>query len=174
MNDYQTYTVRDSQDLTGMYVVADKPITVISALSYTSGIPAGDKDPAATCLPPVSDLGLVYILPPIAGRDEPIGHYAQVVAAYDNTQVITAPGVSTTEVLLRGEHKMVYMNSPYPTTVSCSQRCLVVMYNKARNGDYTTGIFMMLVPSVTQSMVSAAFNTFVLDAEEDKYVSIDK
>ncbi len=107
-SEFQTYTLRDNhEDLTGMFVVADKPIIVIAAMSGTYDITQhGYQEPAAICLPPVESLGLQHILPPIAGRTELVGYYAHVVAAYDNTEVTTAPGLITTEVLIRGEHKM--------------------------------------------------------------------
>ena len=171
----QVYTVSDNlNDLTGMYVVSDKPIAVLSAVSHTYGIPvAPTADPAAVFLPPISALGFIYILPPIAGRSAAAGYYAHVVAAYDNTfvtGVFAEPCYG--HVLQRGQKRLLLMNSPYPTTVTCSKRCLVVLYNKASGVDNRdTDTFAMYVPSISQTISSVQFNTFLGPGDQTfKYV----
>ena len=150
-----------TSELSGMYVVASKPISVIAGSSRTYGVPGScaNSDSLAVCIPPVWALGLTYILPPLAGRAVTTGYYAHIVGAFDNTQVLTTQNVDI-QTIMRGQKMLLIMNSPEPITVSCSKRCLVVIYNKpncADAGEIET--FMMLVPSVSQTTAYTVFNT---------------
>ncbi len=158
---HEVYTLRDNlHNLTGTYVVADKPVTVISGNSASHGIPQGSRWPSCEAPPPVSRLGMVHIIPAFPHRAKTTGYLGHVVAAYDNTQVIIPPG-DTSEVLQRGEEKFIFRNSPYPTTVACSQRCLVMLYSKDHGADeIETSHFMTLVPSISQTITSGWFDTF--------------
>ena len=143
-----------------MYVVADKPITVITGASLTTTLPVNDIWPTCEQLPAASKLGTVHIVVPHAGRAVTTGYFVQVVAAHDDTMVTLTSGVT---YLQRGEQKLVFMNSPKPTTVKCSFPCLVLMYGKDGKADAEhefTGHFMSLVPSVSQTITSGWFNTF--------------
>ncbi len=159
--DHEVFTLRDYQhNLTGTYLVSDKPITVITGTYITLGLLQYRYGRTSEALPSVTRLGKVHILPPFGGRAETTGYFAHVVAAYDNTLVTLPPG-GTSEVVNRGEEKFIFMNSPYPTTVICSQRCLVMMYSKSTSADdvLPSGHFMTLVPSVSQTINSGWFNT---------------
>ncbi len=162
VDDHDVFTLRDNlHNLTGTYVVADKPITVITGNSLTYGSPQYTPWPWCEITPPVSRLGMVHIAPPFAGRAKTTGYIAHVVAAYDNTLVML-PAEDTSEVLQKGQQKLIFINSPYPTTVICSQRCLLMMYSKDHRADSVnpSGHFMTLVPSVSQTIASGWFNTF--------------
>ncbi len=156
------FTLRDNlHNLTGTYVVADKSITVITGNSHTHGIPQGRPDLTCEASAPVSRLGMVHIVLPFAGRAETTGYFVHVVAAYDKT-VVNVPPDDTSYVLQRGEEKFIFMNSPNPTTVICSQRCLVMAHSKSYIADDIdpSGHFMTVVPSVSQAIDSGWFSTF--------------
>ena len=159
VGNHEVYTLSDNlHNLTGTYVIADKPITVITGSSMTTGIPDYSYGSIFEAPPSASRLGMVYIIPGFAGRAKTTGYFAHVVAAYDNT-LVTLPLGDT--VLQKGEEKFIFRNSPYPTAVFCSQRCLVMMYSKQREADgENSGPFMALVPSISQTIASGWFNTF--------------
>ena len=161
VDNHEVLTVRDNlHNLTGTYVVADKPITVITGNSRAYGIPQVYIHPTCEAPPPVSRLGMVHIALAFAGRAETTGYFVHVVAAYDKT-VVNVPPDDTSYVLQKGEEKFIFMNSLYPTTVMCSQRCLVMMYSKDQAADEidNAGYYMTLVPSVSQTIASGWFNT---------------
>ena len=156
------YTLRDNlRNLTGTYVVADKPITLITANSHTVDVPPVYSCPTGEATSPVSRLGMVHIVPAFVGRAETTGYFFHVVAAYDKTVVIVPPD-DTSCVLQRGEEKFIFMNSPYPTRLVCSERCLVMLYSKSHGADGVepAGDIMTLVPSISQTIASGWFNTF--------------
>ena len=102
---------------------------------------------------------IILIIP---GRAITTGYFMQIVAAYDNTFVSLAPAASFTSFSLhRGHSKVIIMNSPDPSTISCSKPCLVFEYSKASAADDEwSGQFMALVPSITQTISSGQFATF--------------
>ena len=163
---FEIYAHHNVQEpVTGMYVKSNKPITVASAVQLMRPPPNTNSDfgPGIVFPPPVSTLGHTHILPPLAGRPVTTGYLAVVVAAHDDTQVTFGRDGLTTNVLGRGQNLTVQMSSPMPTTVKCSQPCLVVLVNRPRGTqrDLNSESFMMLVPSVGQTITALSFNTFL-------------
>ena len=79
LNRFDTYAYHMGQELTGSYILADKPVSVISGALCTRSLPDTSKcDPVVSYVPPVATLGTMYIVPAIAGRAPTTGYYARV------------------------------------------------------------------------------------------------
>jgi hypothetical protein len=95
-------------------------------------------------MPPISELGTTYFVPPIGGIPTGAGYNLRIVATDANTQVttsITALGfVNINRVLNRGEYVELYITrSNILGQVTCSKPCLVAQYNRGVFG-YPSGV----------------------------------
>lgn len=74
-----TFTANVNHDITGYFVNSSKPITVVAGHSCAF-IPEDPSRRVMFCdhivehIPPVSELGLTHIVPPIMGRDANAGY----------------------------------------------------------------------------------------------------
>ncbi len=161
---HQVYSWHEKKDLTGTVIRTNRPVSVIFSNLCAYGPPTTSTcDPITVFLPPTKSLGHNYIIPAIAGRSDTTGYFFRVVAAHDLTHVSSygheGHMLSTLE---RGQVQTVEMNSPIPTSVECSEPCLVAVFNRGRQHSLDkTDVFMMLVPSVGQMVDYAEFNTFL-------------
>ena len=76
---HQVFSRHEKRDLTGTVVRTNRPVTVMASVQCTYGPPeTGTCDPITVVLPDIQQLGQTYILPPIAGRADTTGYFAQV------------------------------------------------------------------------------------------------
>ena len=93
----------------------------------------------AESIPPLAELGLVHVVPPIDGRSTDVGYIVRVVATNLSTTVTwkNADGtVSGTSSLTRGEFVTIdTIKTMQALLVKCSKPCVVMQYNKGKYGD---------------------------------------
>lgn len=169
------------EDMTGMYLNSSKPVQVIFG-HECAWVPTPNDlfcDYMAEAIPPISQLGDTYIVPPIVGRSAAAGYVVRVVPATDNTMITYLNGQTATKRL--GE--FLQFDQPVtdqPSVVLCDKPCAVYQYNKGylSYSDVPTDPFMMMVVPSDRFTAGAPFGTasFCLDANDkqdfDDYLSI--
>jgi len=80
-----TYPANRNDDITGYYINATKPISVVAGHSCAF-VPEGVSfcDHIVEHIPPVSELGLTHVVPPIIGRlaDAGYSHHRSIIINY--------------------------------------------------------------------------------------------
>lgn len=117
-------------DMTGYFINATNPIQVIcghECANVPENVPFCDH--MSEQIPPVNQLGLFHVVPPIYGRSPNAGYVVRVVATEANT-TISCMGV--TVIKNRGGFVQFNTSDARPVVVVCDKPCLVMQYNKGR------------------------------------------
>ncbi|KAJ8021782.1 hypothetical protein HOLleu_39076 [Holothuria leucospilota] len=134
LNKYEILYFGGSYDLTGTYIVADKPIFVIAGNSADkSPNPDTNKvDSFNKCLPPVKDWGRHFTLVPFPPESQRFT--AKILSSNDNCtlEYVNGMGGRVSVSLSRGEVKV--LNSSTVLTISSSEGILVAQFSKDRRG----------------------------------------
>ncbi|KAJ8021785.1 hypothetical protein HOLleu_39079 [Holothuria leucospilota] len=134
LNKYETFYFGCSYDLTGTYIVADKPIFVIAGNSADkSPYPStSDIDSFNKCLPPVKDWGRHFTLVPFPPESQPFT--AKILSSHDNCtlEYVNGTGSHDSVSLSKGEVKV--LNSSTVLSIRSSEGILVAQFSKGRSG----------------------------------------
>ena len=129
LNRYQTYHMRSTLiDYTGTYIRSDRPIAVYGGHECAQ-IPAhvGYCDHIVAAMPPVGSLGTAFGLVPFEGRAF-AGYIVRILSVRDGTRVEC--NIHGTRFLARGAFWEIDLIGFSAMTITCSNPCLVVEFNK--------------------------------------------
>lgn len=162
-------------DLTGSYVLADKPVAFYSG-SLGTTVPA---DPGVSAwdhlyeqIPPVPSWGRDYYAVPLKSREQ--DRY-RIMAAQDGT-VVHVDGQAPI-LLNRGEFSEMVLYHNQPSRIYAEKPILVVQYSQSKSIDnaYTGGNgdpFMIVLSSSSQSKNDVTFVTYDSDQIKKYYVNV--
>jgi PKD repeat protein len=162
-------------DLTGSYILADKPVAFYSG-SLATTVPAQTGvsawDHLYEQIPPIHSWGREYYVVPLKSREQDL---YRIMAAHDNT-IVYIDGLSPFE-LNRGEFKELVLYHNQPKRIFSEKPLLVVQYSQSQSVDkeYTGGNgdpFMIVLSSVTQSKNDVTFVAYDSDQIQKYYVNI--
>ncbi len=155
-------------DFTGVYINSTHPITVIGG-HECAYIPTDKKfcDLIMDAAPPLAEWGKEFIVGPILGRRySGVGHVIRVVAGYDHTEMeVVGGGSELAYTRDRGKYIEIGVtnNEQHIMTVTCSNACMVVQYNKGiyayRDDDFQTDPFMMVITPIDHFTNDMTFST---------------
>ncbi|CAH1774296.1 unnamed protein product [Owenia fusiformis] len=147
--DTQTYTYRSTRDLTGVKVVSDRPVAVISGCDYAQvpeGTEAGDQ--LVEMIPSVISLGYDFIVAPISERIG--GEIVRVISWTDDT-LVRLPESGFSNTIDEGQFTEILATSGSASFIQCNKKCLVVQYNKGYQRDgIGSDPFMAIIPPIQQ------------------------
>lgn len=149
---YSTLQLQSTQgDLTGTYIVSDKPIAVFSGNIRTNVGEGGSRDHLVEMIPPVKSWGSNFASVPIPNRST--GDVFRVIASHDYTVVtlIHQQGTQSYAIDKAGEYKQFEV----PSTVFCyivsnHPILLVQIVYSQVNFNEAADPSMMLVPAFEQ------------------------
>jgi gliding motility-associated-like protein len=155
-------------DLTGSFVMADKPVAMYSGSEGTR-IPAGKCcwDHLYEQIPPVRSWGREYYTVPLKSRSS--DRY-RIMAAEDNT-IIKITGLADI-VLNKGEFIEKVFNSNQAKRIFADKPILVAQYSQSHKVDNMGDPFMIILSSVTQSKNDVTFVAYDSDIIQNYYVNI--
>ncbi|MCF6333310.1 MAG: PKD domain-containing protein, partial [Draconibacterium sp.] len=160
-------------DLTGSYVLSDKPIAFYSG-SHGTRIPSGYCcwDHLYEQIPPVHSWGLEYFVVPLKSREQ--DRY-RIMAAEDSTTINITGRFAF--ILNRGEFSEVVFYHDDPKRILADKPIMVAQYSQSRDVDknYTGGNgdpFMIILSSVTQSKNDVTFVAYDSNNIKNYYVNI--
>jgi PKD repeat protein len=141
-------------DLTGSYIISDKPIAVYSG-SYSTTIPlqaTGGWDHLFEQIPSVRTWGREYYTVPLVGRSK---DYFRVMASQDKTSVII--GNAVPQILQKGQYYEFIQN--VPTRIIADKPVLVAQFSQSKNNDNVTNGdgFMVIISPVSQAKNDVTF-----------------
>ena len=147
LQQYETYQYtadgRDQTDVTGVFVTADKPVSVMSGhqCAYVP-VSVGPCDFLMEHIPPISALGSHYVLAPLMGRQS--GYIYRVVAtSLGMTNITISDGQN--ESLLAGQfYEGDVTTNDRVITITADKPVMVSQYTKGRTSD-TVGNPCMIV-----------------------------
>ncbi len=170
----QSENIKDASgegDLTGSYVVADKPVAFYSG-SHGTTIPAVEGTSAWDHLyeqiPPVHSWGREYYTVPLRTR---LRDRYRIMAAEDNTtiQVTDFPDI----ILNKGEFIEREFNSNQPKRIFADKPILVAQYSMSQSSGGGNGDpFMIILSSVTQSKNDVTFVAYQSTVIDNYFVNI--
>ncbi|KAJ8018384.1 hypothetical protein HOLleu_43652 [Holothuria leucospilota] len=178
LHKYETFYFGGSYDLTGTYIVADKPIFVIagnSADTSPNSKTSDDIDSFYKCLPPVKDWGRHFTLVPFPPESQPFT--AKILSSHDNCTLdyVNGTGSRVSVSLSKGEVK--HFHSSNVLSINSSEGILVAQFSKDRSGYGTYGNPSMLL---TPHYGDAGRNEFIFsvfrlsknNGNETSYITI--
>lgn len=144
-------------DLTGSYIISDKPIAFYSGAKATP-IPTNgsSRDHLFEQIPPTTTWGREYFIVPLKSR---VKDTYRVLAAENNT-IITIEGLNRTVTLNRGEFFEFELFSIDACQLLSSKRVLLAQYCRSQDIDGNAGVgdpFMIILSPVTQKINDVTF-----------------
>ncbi|KAJ8021784.1 hypothetical protein HOLleu_39078 [Holothuria leucospilota] len=177
LHKYETFYFGGSYDLTGTYIVADKPIFVIAGNSADkSPYPNTDYiDSFNKCLPPVKDWGKQFTLVPFPPESQPFT--AKILSSHDNCTLEYVNGAGSHDSVSLSKGEVNVLNSSTVLNISSSERVLVAQFSKGRSGNSRYGNPSMLL---TPPYSDAGRNEFIFpvfrlsedNGDETSYITI--
>lgn len=162
-------------DLTGSYVVSDKPVAFYSG-SFSTTIPATSNmsgfDHLYEQIPPVVSWGREYYAAPLLTR---LADRYRVMASANNTRVWI--GNQPPRTLQRGEFYEFILYNNEPSRIFADKPVLVAQYSQSNltDRDYTGGSgdpFMIILSPVSQSKNDVTFVTYISNQIRNYYVNV--
>lgn len=160
-------------DLTGSYVLSDKPVAFYSG-SLSTRVPFGECcwDHLYEQIPPIQSWGREFYVVPLKSREN--DRY-RIMAAEDNT-LIQITG-RTPIVLNRGEFEETVFRFDDPKKIFADKPIIVAQFSQSRDIDrqFTGGNgdpFMIILSSITQSKNDVTFVAYDSDNITKYYVNI--
>ena len=156
LQEAETFLIASTIDLTGLTVVSNKSLSVISGHQCTQVPRAiGYCDPLVEQIPPVSSWGRQFATAPLKGRQ---GYDVfRVLASEDSTVVVVTctssdPETASTNTYQLGEGSFTEFNVPSDQYcfIQGSANILVLQYSVGRELDGAGDPFMAIVPATTQ------------------------
>ena len=157
LQEAETFLIENNDDITGLTVVSNKPLAVLSGHDCTN-VPlfAGACDPLVEQVPPVSSWGRQFATAPLKGRQS--YDVFRVLASEDSTEVVVNctsgdPETVSTNTYQLGEGNFTEFNVPSDQYcfIQGSANILVLQYAVGIAADHVTGDpSMIIVPAITQ------------------------
>ena len=173
---YQTYQKKSPIDLSGTFIRADKPVSVMSGGSAIHvGSTLGGPEYMIQHVPPIERLGTTYILAPF--KDRTSGYETRVIATEPGTEISTAEGSAALR-LQRTLDSYRYYDITQSTSVlriTASKPVLVAQFAKSYNADTHGDTFMLIVPPIQTAAkedISFPVTTLAATADVRSYLSI--
>ena len=157
LQEAETFLIESTDDLTGLTMVSNKPLAVISGHECTD-VPWNVRacDPLVEQIPPVSSWGRQFATAPLKGRQS--FDVFRVLASEDSTSVVANctsgdPETESTNTCQLGEGSFAEFNVPSDQYcfIQGSANILVLQYSAGFHADSVTGDpSMIIVPAITQ------------------------
>jgi PKD repeat protein len=147
-------------DLTGSYVVADKPIAFYSGVKSTAVPYEGQsRDHLFEQIPATNTWGREFYIVPLELRTQDT---YRVLAAEDST-VVTIEGLNRTEIINRG--KFFEFNLAYKAAcrLIASKKVLLSQYCRSQEADQPNGVgdpFMIILSPISQKINDVTFEAY--------------
>lgn len=162
-------------DLTGSYVLSDKPVAFYSgSLATTVPVEAGTSawDHLYEQIPPIHSWGREYYAVPLKSREQDL---YRIMAAQDGT-VVYIDGFAPIN-LDRGQFEDIILYHNQPKRIYAEKPILVVQYSQSQSvdKDFTGGNgdpFMIVLSSTTQSKNNVTFVAYDSDQIQKYYVNV--
>ena len=177
LQQYETYQYttdgRNLTDVTGVFVTADKPVSVMSG-HQCAYVPVGvyGCDYLMEHIPPISALGSHYVLAPFMGRQS--GYIYRIIAAASGMTNVTISNGQTKSLLAGQFYQGDVTTNDTVITISADKSVLVSQYAKGYYSDYVTGDpFMIVIPSTHKYSNKVSFPVATLPRNpQQSYISV--
>ncbi|HEX7584547.1 MAG TPA: PKD domain-containing protein [Prolixibacteraceae bacterium] len=144
-------------DLTGSYILSDKPIAFYSGAKSTAIPYAGtSRDHLYEQIPPTSTWGRDFYIVPLKLRKSDT---YRILAALDGTTV-TVEGLNLTRTLNRGQFLEFDLTSSQACRIISTKKILLAQYCKSQGQDGPSGVgdpFMIILSPVSQKINDVTF-----------------
>ncbi|XP_035699745.1 IgGFc-binding protein-like isoform X2 [Branchiostoma floridae] len=167
LNRFEAVQFKSTSDVTGSYIVADNPVSVMSGSECTN-VPNHFHacDHLVEHIPPVSTWGERFVTVPLAVRTG--GDIFRIVASEDGTDV-DVTGLST-HSMNSGDFWELDIPSNEYRVISSTAPIMLLQYSKSQGADgINTDPFMMYVPPIEQFAADYTFAT--VDSPSSPYTS---
>ena len=139
-------------DLTGTYIVSNKPLTVISG-HECGQVPLGDNycEHMTQQIPPTITWGKQFLLVPFEYRQS--GQYTKLVTSQDHTTITISCNGSTTNVAIinsKGGNYTFFFSSSQYCHIQANKPIIVVLFATGGSLDNLGDPIMILVPPIEQ------------------------
>lgn len=148
LDSYETFQLQTSQDLTGSYINADKPVAFYSGNKKTGYTGTCCREHLVEQIPSVQTWGKTFLTPITPGRKEFLIDFYRIITSTPNTTV-TLPN-ETVFLEHEGNFAEFNLSSESMFSVISDQPVLLVKFVVGDNGKSTTDPCMMLVIPVEQ------------------------
>ena len=148
LNRAQSVAVRSPLDLTGTYIIANKPVGVVSGASCTR-VPKDRQrcDHLVEMVPPISALGSRFSLLPLLNRT---GYVFRVIAGRPNVRIHVEGQIHN--LGQRGSFMEFKQDRQLPTSITTDKPVLVMQYGMGMEADFWGDPMMTLIPPIEQYM----------------------
>ena len=177
LQEYETYQYvadgPDVMDVTGLFVTADKPVSVMSGHQCTF-VPVGVLacDYLMEHIPPIRALGSHYVLAPFMGRQS--GYIYRIIAATSGITNVTISNGQTKSLLAGQFYQSDVTTNDTVIMITADKPVMVSQYSKAYTSDYVTGDpFMIVIPSTHVYSNNVSFPVATLPPNpQQSYISV--
>jgi len=177
LNKGQSYQVQSSntdgtgkEDLTGSFVVADKPIAFFSGSKATtipfSGYTNYSYDHLFEQIPPTSTWGKEFYVVPLKFRSKDTYR----ILAAENATVVTIEGTNTIKNLAKGEYYEFELRSTEACRIISNRKILLAQYCRSQRADEANGVgdpFMIILSPVVQKINDVTFVAYESERIKD-------
>ena len=167
--------MKSPTDLTGTYIVANNPVSVLSGSSGSRvKTSSGGQEYMIQHIPPIEHLGTSYVLAPF--RDRASGYVSRVIATEPNTTIeFTDSANSRSSVVKNLLGDFVENEETSIKAIVADKPVLVVQFAKGYRTDYFGDAFMLIVQPIqaaTKEDISFPVTTLATAADVRSYLSI--
>lgn len=148
------------EDLTGSYVLANKPVAFFSGAKAVtipvSGFISASYDHLYEQMPPTSTWGKEFYVVPLSLRSRDT---YRVLAAEDGT-VVKIDGINVVVPLNRGQYYEFQLSSNQASRIMSSKKILLAQYCRSQRADDNSGVgdpFMIIISPITQKINDVTF-----------------
>ena len=167
LNKGQSYQVQSNNsdipgqgDLTGSYVIADKPVAFYSGVKSTSVPETGlSRDHLYEQIPPTNTWGREFYIVPLEQR---IRDTYRVLAAEDST-ILTIEGLNRSIPLKRGEFFEFNLDYAAACRLISTRKVLLSQYCRTQDVDGNNGVgdpFMIILSPISQKINDVTFEAY--------------
>ena len=172
---YESYQKKSSTDLTGTYILADKPVSVLSGSSGSHvGSTEGGPEYMIQHIPPIEHLGTSYVLAPF--RDRHSGYVSRVIATEPNTTIdFIGSTNSRLSVVKNMSGDFVENEETSIKAIVANKPVLVAQFALSHQTDSFGDTLMLIVPpiqAVAKEDISFPVTTLAANADARSYLSI--
>lgn len=144
-------------DLTGSYIVSDKPIAFFSGVKATSIPETGSsRDHLFEQIPPTNTWGREFYIVPLEQR---IMDTYRVLAAEDNT-IVNIEGLNRTVTLNRGKYFEFDLDYKAACRLIASRKVLLSQYCRSQDVNGVGDPFMIILSPISQKINDVTFEAY--------------
>lgn len=171
LNEHQTFQYKDNaHDLSGTYIHSSGPISVVAG-SRLASLPATNYygNLIMEQIPPVDYFGEHFIVPPLSERLK----YMIKILAVDNHILVTLQNTTGLhQFMLYRDMPITLYNENHPVFISSQRPVLVTQYSLSYQDNLKGGLFMWIIPSISNFMTRYEFLVPAYTTTASNYICI--